>query len=192
MEEQVFSIEGFKRLNGDRSISRLSISGFFRYKGYLESDVVTCTGIGSMRGVLKSREIFNDGRLKVKGSIHSDHVISSHYLVCHQIESKYIDINGQVVVRDQLRCEELMVDFTKRSKIKNIHANKVKVSNIHSHKRLDVRSIEAKDVHLDYVNAECVIGDHVTVGPNCRIYKIIYKGSITCDPRARVKCIKKE
>lgn len=189
MKEQ-FLIRGIKRIDDNLSIDRLVVQGYFRFRGHLQTKVLRCEGIAHLKGGIDVDEVFNDGRLKIKGKLAVSHLISTYYFKGDEVNATYVDLIGQAYINN-VQCQEFVFEIRKRSRMECITAHKVKVNNRLNRRQLIVNTIQAETIDLDCVKANVIKGKEVDIGPHCQIKRVQYTDRIRIDPLAKIQRIEK-
>lgn len=142
------SIVGTMKVRGDCAIQQADIIGEVHIEGNWQSDLTDIRGELTIDGQGVAEQIKVRGSLRVKGLFNSDKVeiISAH-------PSKLQELGGRKI---EVRKPRMSLHKPFRKTI------------------LEVQSIEADEIDIDYTTAQVVRGSRIKIGKHCQIGKVEY------------------
>lgn len=183
---------------------------FVKGTGVFHEDVVTeeikITGHCQVKGKLFATELINWGSAILK-SCHVKHFKNIGSITVHRLESNVIETSGYFQCKTEVKTDTFQSKGTiriqqlyARDHIKLKIGTACKIVTMKCQKRIDVKpfvlpllmkkltvnTIEGEHINLENTVANHVIGENITIGPNCKISKISYKNDLTIHPNSTV------
>ncbi|WP_170839753.1 polymer-forming cytoskeletal protein [Lihuaxuella thermophila] len=207
------SVNGICSIDGTVQFTRFRVHGSCDVKGSAVLEELTNKGKCLFDGNVKSDKIHSVGKLVVNGELEAEEFTSKGgFEVKGLLNAQLIDIRiGWDCYAEEIGGEEIRVKheplhlLTKANEwvnqlpfVKNSSKDKIwfgigagisrdwKWLNSHLSKTLKAKTIEGTTVNLEYTHADVVRGNHVVIGPGCKIEKVEYIDSLEVSPEATV------
>ncbi|MDR4887608.1 polymer-forming cytoskeletal protein [Fredinandcohnia sp. QZ13] len=164
IEFEQFIIEGAGGIQGDAKINNMKISGNGKIGGSLKAEEIKLRGKATIAEDCEAEEFKGTGDFVIGGLLNADVIDISIAGECHAKE-----IGGRTI-----KVKKGIFSF-----LNNLFKAVYPVS-------LTTEIIEADEIEIEYTNAKMVRGDNITIGPNCHIDVVEYKGTFSQDPSATV------
>lgn len=158
----VVDISGATKVQGDLTGEDMKLSGGVKIEGNLHSKQLRMSGAVSMGAGVEAEEVYSDGVLNVAGLLNAE-TIELH---C-----------GHGSVAGDIGCAQLSVRKTRSSGVLRLFGRPTGYA-------LEVNSIEADAVDLEYTKAEVVRARDVRIGEGCRVRRVEYTGSCQAEEGA--------
>lgn len=198
------SISGSGKVQGNLRADSIRCSGSAKVQGNVTTDDLSCSGSCALQGDVHAKEVEISGALKVEGNLTSQKIHVSggikieHALHCNSlkvsgglsvgedVEAEEAYLNGGTKIAGLLNAEKIEMMSSPSSKIKDIGCASLKVRREKSGllKRvfgidyaLEVDSIEADRVDLEYTKADVIRGNDLHIGQGCRVRRVEYTGT---------------
>lgn len=188
-EEDTFSVRGTGVFHKDVVTKVMKITGHCQLKGKLIAKELVNRGTV----ILKSGNIEH---LKNIGSLNADRIESSEihtfgYFKCkNEVTTNTIRSKGTIKIKHLYARNHIHLNVGTACKIDTITCqNDINVKAFFLptlFKKLTAETIEGSDIHLENTVARHVIGENITIGPNCKINKITYKNNLTIHHQSSV------
>ena len=150
-----------------------------------------CDGMVSLENGISAASIDVDGILTVTGNIEAEHIESDGKISSTaQISADTIRLCGMVKA-DEIVGDSIEIRHKSPVGIAARLLNSLFDSNLRDGTR-NATLIEATTIRLEDVCAGVVSGEHVTIGPNCRIDRLDCTGDFTIDPSSTVRLLNGE
>lgn len=170
--EQIF-VSGTSDMNGDVETKKIKISGASDIKGGLHAEEVDISGVIEIRNDCEAETFRATGGFKIGGLLNADRI--------------EISIGGKCNVKE-MGGEKIIVRLSNSVGLGIIRAIK-EVFNVHEY--LVTELIEGDEIYIESTVAKVVRGNNITIGPDCDIDLVEYKGEIKLKNDARIKEQKK-
>jgi len=200
-----FSTSGASNVNGNVKTKTLDVSGATDIKGNVDAETIKVSGGSDIKGNVTTKTIKISGASKIRGALHAEEVnISGSIEIKEDCEAEIFkskgafDIGGllnagdiEICIYGRCRVREIggeKIDIRKGSG--NIFAKMIKYFFVHGEK-LITSVIEGDDIYLEATTAKIVRGNNVTIGPDCNIELVEYRGKISVADDSKVNEEKK-
>lgn len=195
MRTESLDVDGSLTVDGDLCAGPTRVDGHLKCRGAMTAADFECDGMVSLENGISAASIDVDGILTVTGNIEAEHIESDGKISSTaQISADTIRLCGMVkadeIVGDSI---EICIEICHKSPV-GIAArflNSLFDSNLRDGTR-NATLIEATTIRLEDVCAGVVSGEHVTIGPNCRIDRLDCTGDFTIDPSSTVRLLNGE
>ncbi|HWJ03997.1 MAG TPA: hypothetical protein VNU93_09970 [Verrucomicrobiae bacterium] len=180
VDAQLIKVMGNGELRSARA-KEITVAGYARFDGDVSGGEFNISGSTQVNGDIKVETITVNGDLKGKN-----------------VEAESFVSRG-VFHLETLNAGDVKITPGGRSKVKEIGAENIDVSQkgfwgalqwftfgVH-HNELVADIIEADRIYLERTVAKSVKGNHVTIGPGCKIDLVEFKDSVQVDKDARVE-----
>lgn len=181
IKAETVKINGKSTINGDVDAEGISIDGHSSMSGEVKTETIRISGSGSIGGSLQGEHIKINGKASIGGDCEAEEFVSEGtFTIGGLLNAENIDIllYGDCEVKEiggqTIRIRQRIQGFMKI--IKPFYQT-----------RLVTDVIEGDDLHLEGVKAKIVRGNNVTIGENCEIDLVEYKGTIEVDKASKVK-----
>ena len=195
-------ISGSGNASGDLTCSgHFSISGSGHVKGALTAQSASINGSGHIDGSVNVK-----GNLSANGSTHAGRIQCGVLTAAGDLNAQG-DISAEsAVINGAVKCSGLFNAGSLNVKMSGkCFADSIGGSEISIHDRKDAvklisrlfrlsgnvftvkNSIEGDEIDLENVEADTVTGRNVTIGPNCKIRRVIYSENLTVSDKATVE-----
>ncbi len=181
------SCAGSAKVLGNVVTEDLGCSGSCSLKGDVQAQKVHASGAMKVEGNLSGEEIRISGALKTEGAIHCQRLkISGGLSVGEDVEAEEVSLNGGAKICGLLNAEKIELEGSPAAKIRDIGCSSLKVRKARSgwfskmvgiQYALEVNSIEADQVDLEYTRADVIRGRDLRIGYGCRIRRVEYTGT---------------
>ncbi len=195
-----FRCNGSARINGNIKAQNTIINGSTKVLGDVVSKKMEIHGHSTIEGMVNFGELEINGHTKLKSSIKGEKLslegITKIEGDC-EVETAYL--NGAFTITGLLNADEISVQLHGRSSVKEIGGEKVTVKRENRilfileklikplSKELQVDLIEGDILNLEYTKANTVRGNHIVIGPGCKIGVLEYSGDLHLSDEAIVK-----
>lgn len=180
IKAQTVKINGKSTVNGDVDASIISIDGHSSMSGEVNTEKIRISGSGSIGGSLRGEHIKINGKASIGGDCEAEEFVSE----------------GLFTIGGLLNAENIDILLYGDCKVKEIGGQTIHIKQkIHGlmkiiksiyPTRLVTDVIEGDELHLEGVKAKIVRGNNVTIGQNCEINLVEYKGNIEVDKTSKV------
>jgi cytoskeletal protein CcmA (bactofilin family) len=191
---------------GNAEIGHLAVVGAGELSGDLEADRVRAVGAFTVRGELKARRLRAVGACTV-GRILADDARIAGALECSDLEAGSLILRGAADVDGLLSGDTVEIHLGGNSSfVGEIGGGRIEVWRRGFGKgnpflralawlmafgrfgdRLEVKSVEADDVHLECTRATVVRGRRVSIGAGCSVEDVEYTETLTVHSTARIE-----
>jgi len=205
------SISGSGHIDGDVTCNSLGISGSGHIDGNVEcAGPVRVSGSARMSGDMRAKSFSTSGSAHIDGSLDcetggvsgSAHISGSirageftthGSLGARTVEAEHFTARGGFSITELLSADEIDVVIGGNCRAGEVGGKNIKVRRGEMNSILgwlfgagrrggfECTAIEGDRVDIEYVKADVVRGDVVTVGPGCKIGRVEYKTSCTAD-----------
>jgi cytoskeletal protein CcmA (bactofilin family) len=164
----------------------------------LEGDELRLKGIMTMRGEVRVRRIHAVGKVRAEKGIRGDTMEAEGFLrISGGIECERVELKGKIQVSGLLNANQVTIAFDENSEIEEIGGEHINIRHEAKRRRwfilrmprdvtLKADSIEGNRISIEYTHANVVRGEHVVIGPKCRIDRVEYVNSLKVSPDAVV------
>jgi cytoskeletal protein CcmA (bactofilin family) len=163
VDAKEITIDGHSSMSGDVSFEKIKISGSGSIGGSLKGEKVKINGKASIGGDCETEEFVAEGHFTIGGLLNAENISIFLYGDC-----KAKEIGGQTI------------------RIKQKTFGLMKIIKTIFPIRLVTDVIEGDEIHVEGIKAKVVRGNNVTIGHNCEIDLVEYKGKIEVDKNAKV------
>jgi cytoskeletal protein CcmA (bactofilin family) len=190
------AVDGTTKVTGDASGSEFGVDGTLKVGGNLDGHDVEIDGTAKVSGSLVAADATVDGTVKVGGLTDvTDLEVDG--------SGKFGDVNADVVAATgALRAGDVAARTFDLALKSESQARTVRASEVDVRRRegaasigkkllgrgdpvFDVETVEGERVALDATNAETVVADRVTLGPDATV-DVVYSDDVDADPGADV------
>ncbi|KMK75606.1 polymer-forming cytoskeletal protein [Alkalihalobacillus pseudalcaliphilus] len=213
-------ISGSGRISGDIECEKFLCNGSSKVEGDIEGVQITINGSTKVGGDVRSKETLKvNGSTVIEGSVlykefkisGSSRILgdtSGEHLILRgsvkiegDCEAEYAEFNGSFKIEGLLNADKVEIELNGRSYVKEIGGEIISVTRTKSNlldrlfkplaKELTAEVIEGDKVEIEYTQADVVRGNHIKIGPGCKVDLVEYKGELDIHDNASVKEIKK-
>lgn len=192
-----YDCNGFGTVNGNIKAETVKINGKSTINGNVDADSITIDGHSSMSGEVNTEKIRISGSGSIGGSLRGEHIkINGKASIGGDCEAEEFDSEGLFTIGGLLNAENIDILLYGDCKAKEIGGQTIRIKQrIHGFMkivksiypiRLVTDVIEGDDLYLEGVKAKIIRGNNVTIGKNCEIDLLEYKGAIEVDKSSKV------
>ncbi|MDR6225154.1 polymer-forming cytoskeletal protein [Desmospora profundinema] len=182
-------IKGAGKVAGGVSCRLFTVRGSSEVDGDLHAHKVEVTGTSVVRGQLEANEVRLDGRIDIIGKLSGEGMKIRGEVRTHgDCEAEFLDLRGKFSIDGLLNGGIIHLTLYGRSKAREIGGGTIRVRRkaswiqavlfkvgIDRHSAvLQVNTIEGDDLELAYTHAKVVRGNHVRLGPGCKVERVEY------------------
>jgi len=180
IKAETVTINGKSTINGDVDAESISIDGHSSMSGKVDTETIRISGSGSIGGSLRGEQIKINGKASIGGDCEAEDFVSEGiFTIGGLLNAETIDI----LLYGDCKAKEIGGQTIRiRQKIHGL----MKIIKSLYPTRLVTDVIEGDDLHLEGVKAKIVRGNNVTIGQNCEINLVEYKGTIEVDKASKV------
>lgn len=184
------NIMGEGRVHGDIACEQFKCMGNCIVDGTLQARRYRLQGEASVEGDMQAAVVTGQGQLQVKGNVRGESVkLMGQLTVEGACEADRFRLHGGLDVRGLLNAEELDIRLFGPCQAKEIGGGRITVRRSrwaavkqmfkpHEVAELKTDWIEADHIYLDHARVNCVRGNHVIIGPGCRIDTVEYRDTL--------------
>ncbi|PGE94379.1 cytoplasmic protein [Bacillus pseudomycoides] len=193
-----FECNGSGSVNGDLKSENTKISGSGKVDGTVSTENMRIDGKATITKDVKANNLKIAGKGTIGGTLTGEELkIRGQATIDGNCEVDIFSSEGQFTIGGLLSADEIDIDIHGTCRVKEIGGQTIKVRHrptafsglfktvFGSH--LEAELLEGDNIDIDYVKIKTVRGNNVTVGPNCEIGLIEYKGVLHVDKNAKVK-----
>jgi len=192
----------------------IRINGTRNYTKDVQANTIRIVGHGKFKGIVQANSFKSNGSCKVESdciakdfsNIGHGHFHSIKAEQCYTTGSLLVDTSvnvdtfhasGLIQIADNLTAEEVMIKLHYKSSIGHIIANKnieirsnrLSLVNLLrlGRKNGKCSTIQGRQITIEYLDADLVIGEEVMIGAGCKIREVQYSKSLNVSSRSVVK-----
>ncbi|MBA4495212.1 polymer-forming cytoskeletal protein [Paenactinomyces guangxiensis] len=180
------NVNGTGSIEGNLEVKNFKVHGNCTVKGSGTVEKLSSKGKCSFQGDLKSNKISSVGHLAVDGGVETEEFISlGGFEIKGLLNAQLIDIKiGWRSYAEEIGGEEIYVKLDNSRTLSLTLLSKW--LGRHSSQRLKSKVIEGTKVDIEFTEADVVRGNHVYIGPGCRIAKVEYTDTLEVNPNSTV------
>lgn len=203
LECNLFKSSGASDVHGNLKAKTVEVSGASDIKGNLNAEQIYVSGASDIHGDVETKKIKISGASDIRGSLHAEEVeVSGVIDIKGDCETENFKATGGFKIGGLLNADNIEVFIGGKCNVKEIGGERisVKLSNnvglgiiraikeaFNVHEYLTAEIIEGDEIYLESTVAKVVRGNNVTIGPDCDIDLVEYKGEIKLQNSARIK-----
>lgn len=207
VECNLFKSSGASDIKGNLKSKVVEISGASDIKGNVTAEQIYISGASDIKGNVETKKIKISGASDIKGGLHAEEVdISGAIEIKNDCEAEVFKASGGFKIGGLLNADNIEINIGGKCNVKEMGGEKisVKMSNgvgfgiiraikeaFNVHEYLTTELIEGDEIYIESTVAKVVRGNNVTIGPDCDIDLVEYKGEIKLKNGARIKEQKK-
>lgn len=207
VECQLFKSSGASDLKGNLKSKMVEVSGTTDIRGNVTAEQIFVSGASDIHGDVETKKIKISGASDIKGRLHAEEVhISGAIEIRDDCEAETFKATGGFKIGGLLNADNIEIGIGGKCNVKEIGGEKINVRLSNSmglgiiraikevfnvHEYLITELIEGDEIYIESTVAKVVRGNNVTIGPDCDIDLVEYKGEIKLQNGARVKEQKK-
>lgn len=200
----VVSISGSGKVQGNLRADMITCSGSAKVLGNVITEDLRCSGRCALEGDVHAKKVHASGAMKVEGNLSGEDIrisgafkimkaircqklrVSGGLSVGEDVEAEEVSLNGGIKIEGLLNAEKIELLSSPAAKIKDIGCSSLKVRRAKSGwlnkvmgngYALEVSSIEADHVDLEYTRADVIRGKDLHIGCGCRVRRVEYTGT---------------
>lgn len=163
-----FTTNGSSTVRGSSKTTELKVRGTARFEQKVEAEKIETRGVLKVYGGVEAETFCSHGVFDIRG------LLNAHYVeiklearaVAEEIGGERIEIKLGGPFRTYRIWEWLGFTFPRQ--------------------RCEAKLIEGTTVLCEHTIADVVRGEHVVIGPKCKIKRVEYTGTLEVDPKAYV------
>lgn len=194
-------IDGVGEITGDLTCHSFHCNGKGKVLGHVQAESIHINGLCKMLGSIRSRALHIDGNVTVEGGVYADQLdIRGGLSTEAGCEAERFRSQGRLDIRGLLNAESVTIELITKCHIRDIGGEEIVVrkglhnqdvfgkmfSTVFGAPQLVVDTVEGDTIELECTNAKIVRGNDITIGPDCTIERIEYKGKLEVHERSRV------
>lgn len=207
IECNLFKSSGASDVKGNLKSKIVEVSGASDIKGNVIAEQIYVSGASDIYGNVETKKIKITGASDIKGSLHAEEVeISGAINIRDDCEADFFKATGGFKIGGLLNADNIEINIGGKCNVKEMGGEKIsiKLSNstglgilraikevFNVHEYLVTELIEGDEIYIESTVAKVVRGNNVTIGPDCDIDLVEYKGEIKLQNGARIKEQKK-
>lgn len=206
IQANVVKISGAGLVDGNVRAGDVTISGSAKIHGSVRTEQLTNNGSLSIEEEVQAYEIINNGSIIFHDSLKGSKVTSrGSFIVKDEMIVDEFKSIGSFWIKGSLAAKKIDVEISGKCEAEQIHCEDIEVTpSVFSFftaiarffvmlftgkstlLRLKTKSIEAKRIVIENVEAEVIRGEDVVIGPKCEIGLVEYQNAIKVHPSAKV------
>lgn len=192
-----FECNGFGTINGNVKSDKAKVNGKAKFKGNIESQLLTIDGTAKIDDNLYVGKFELSGKVSVGGRIKSEEIkIKGALTVGEDCEAEIFKAESQFKIGGLLNADQVDIKLYGECKANEIGGQTITVKKQQKgslienllkplfQTQLETGLIEGDKIELENTIAKVVRGNHVTIGPNCKIDVVEYTGEFSMDKNA--------
>jgi cytoskeletal protein CcmA (bactofilin family) len=191
-------LTGEHMMNGDTICDSIKCMGEVEFRGSLTARRLSLTGECKIKGILEVDTARVTGDLTAQAIRGQELKITGHIKIEQNCEAEEIDISGWLELDGLINAERVTLGLYGPSRAKEVGGSLVTIkrgrfsslknlfSAFSGKAGLQTDLIEGDTLHLEYVRAAVVRGNHVTIGPGCEIGQLEYHGTLVKHPKSKI------
>ncbi len=193
LESGILSV-GFKNENffGVFKLNRFLSTGYVKLNGNFSGATLECTLRVNLDGVFKYKNLVFLSSLKSSCELECEAFYSLDKVDLQGINSEYIFIRPfsgsrikSIVGSNVMVCRDFSVT-DEFKKIPKNYSDRVYEDYDREVDTLEVDIIEADEIYIENVNANCVRGQNIVIGKNCNIKRVEYSNNLEISKESNV------
>lgn len=207
IECNLFKSSGASDIKGNLKSKIVEVSGATDIKGNLTAEQIYISGASDVHGNVETKKIKISGASDIKGGLHAEEVeISGAIEIKNDCETESFKATGGFKIGGLLNADNIEINIGGKCNVKEMGGEKISVKisknpglgilraikeafNVHEY--LITELVEGDEIYLESTVAKVVRGNNITIGPDCDIDLVEYKGQIKLQNGARIKEQKK-
>lgn len=179
------------------------MSGLVKFEGSLEAEEVEVSGKATCLKTVKTNQLYLSGMLRIKQCLNASKAIITGMLTVEgDLSGEYIESVGMLNCDGFLNCEKLEINSKGTSKLNEVGAAIVKISNsgikhkypfsflipeIFRENKVVAASIEGDEITIENCEVKVVRGKNIHIGEGCKVGLVEYSETLTVDENAQVE-----
>lgn len=203
VECNLFKSSGASDIKGNLKSKIVEISGATDIKGNVSAEQIYVSGASHFNGEVETKKIKISGASDIKGNLHAEVVeISGMMEIKGDCEAENFKATGGFKIGGLLNADNIEISIGGKCNVKEIGGEKINVRlsthvgfgiiraikeafNVHEY--LITELIEGDEIYVESTVAKVIRGNNITIGPDCDIDLVEYKGEIKFQNGARIK-----
>ncbi|MGG1571693.1 polymer-forming cytoskeletal protein [Fictibacillus sp. NRS-1165] len=198
-----FECNGSGTVHGDLKMEEAKISGSGKIKGSVDGNEFLIEGRGTVsESVILAKKMKLSGSGMIGGNLKADEIrINGKATIANDCEAENFKADGQFTIGGLLNADRIEIRLHGESSVTEMGGQVIKIKGIKNRflqlfktffpVQLTAKLIEGDDLELESTKADVVRGTNVTIGLDCEIDLVEYKGTYKQDKSAKVKEKKK-
>ncbi|WP_062052571.1 hypothetical protein [Bacillus sp. JCM 19034] len=205
MENERLSVLGNKQFQEKQKVKEISIKGAATFHKEVLVKTFHILGYCKIKAPVEADEFVNKGSCSVDGALTCHHLKNVGQGSFATITGNYIDSSGSLHISKSLLCtifqskgflqvkdvlvgERVFIEVSSPSNVKEIEgkeeviisSSQATFLNILSlaRRKMVANTIKGKYVTIEQTEVDCVYGDDVKIGQNCKVGEVIYSNKV--------------
>lgn len=207
IECNLFKSSGASDLKGNLKSKIVEISGASDIGGNVTAEEIYVSGASDISGDVQTKKIKISGASDIKGSLHAEEVdISGSIDIKNDCEADTFRASGKFKIGGLLSGDKIDISIGGKCCAKEIGGENINIKLSTSVGSGIIRSIkevfnvreylvaeliEGDEIYMESTVAKVVRGNNITIGPDCDIDLVEYRGEIKLNNGSRIKEQKK-
>lgn len=207
IECNLFKSSGASDVRGNLKSKLVEVSGASDIKGNVNAEQIYISGTSGIHGDVVTKKIKVSGASDIRGDLHAEEVeVSGAIDIQKDCEAEYFKATGGFKIGGLLNADNIEIGIGGKCNVKEMGGERINVKlsssmglgilraikgvfNVQEY--LITELIEGDEIYIESTVAKVVRGNNVTIGPDCDIDLVEYKGEIKLQNGARIKEQKK-
>jgi len=191
------SMSGAGRIGGKCEVVRLTVSGTGKFDRQVTADEMKVSGVAKIEGSVTVKELKCSGTFRASETISSEYIkVSGMLHVGGDVEAEIFRTSGGFDIRGLLSADRIEIHPGGRCRAEEIGGERIEVRRYGSKEsaglldsllralgnawrgEVEAKLIEGDEIYLEDTKADVVRGKEIRIGPNCKIGRVEYSGSL--------------